>query len=299
MPHICYLDKAFTQRSEAMIEHIVSIIEEYQQQGFALTLRQLYYQLVSRDFVSNTQQEYKRIGGLVNDARYAGLIDWLAIEDRTRNLSRVTTWETPAQIMDAAWKGYALDPWQTQPYYIEVWVEKEALAGVVASACNPLRVPYFSCRGYTSASEMWLAGERFLQHTAQKCLILHLGDHDPSGLDMTRDIYDRLELFAGGRVDVKRIALNMDQIEEYNPPPNPAKVTDSRFVEYQREIGDESWELDALNPKTLSELIEEEVIKLVNPESWYASSEKEKGDKEKLRKAVDFVTDEGDEEVPV
>lgn len=81
----------------------------------------------------------------------------------------------------------------------------------------------------------------------ERRVILHLGDHDPSGIDMTRDISDRLELF-GADVEVKRIALNWDQIDEFTPPPNPAKLSDSRAGAYIAEYGDESWELDALEP---------------------------------------------------
>ena len=90
-----------------------------------------------------------------------------------------------------------------------------------------LRVPYFACRGYVSQSESFAAGVRFADHfrRRQTPIVFHLGDHDPSGIDMTRDNADRLHLFAGQRVEVRRLALNMEQIEEFNPPPNPAKET--------------------------------------------------------------------------
>ena len=96
--------------------------------------------------------------------------------------------------------------------------------------------------------------------------ILHLGDHDPSGIDMTRDNAERLADVFGGDVELKRIALNMDQIDEYAPPPNPAKVTDSRFEQYLLMYGAESWELDALEPSVINELIVNEVALLRDDE---------------------------------
>jgi hypothetical protein len=189
-----------------------------------LTLRQVYYQLVSRDLIENSEKSYKHIGNLVNNGRLAGLIDWQAIEDRTRTLRRLSHWETPSEIVESAANQYRRDLWEGQDRYCEVWVEKDALICIVEQAASRLDCPCFSCRGYTSQSEMWGAAMRFIEKSenSRECVLIHLGDHDPSGIDMTRDIRERLAMF-GASVDVKRIALNMPQIEEYNPPPNPAK----------------------------------------------------------------------------
>jgi len=122
-----------------------------------------------------------------------------------------------------------------------------------------LDVPYFACKGYVSASELWRAARRFkVRYRGQRVVVVHLGDHDPSGLDMTRDIFDRQDLF-GGRAKVNRIALNFDQVEQYGPPPNPAKVTDSRAAGYIAEYGRSSWELDALEPRVMRDLIADTV----------------------------------------
>lgn len=221
---IAYIEKRFSTERYKLIEICNAIIETYQAQGYKLTLRQLYYQLVARDLIENTERSYKRIGDLVNDGRMAGLIDWLAIEDRGRNLMALSHWESPVDIIRSARYGYRVDKWAGQPYRPEVWVEKAALEGVIAGVCNELDVPYFACRGYNSQSEEWAAARRLQRYydAGQTPIIFYLGDHDPSGLDMTRDHRDRLTLFMGG-VHVDRIALNMSQIEEYAPPPNPAK----------------------------------------------------------------------------
>lgn len=258
-----YIDKTFSAGSEHIIGQANEIIEDYQAQGFSLTLRQLFYQFVSRALIPNQQSEYKRLGSIINDARLAGLIDWLAIEDRTRNLEALAHWSSPADIVNSAVNSYRRDHWEEQRNYVEVWIEKDALTGVIADICDELDVAYFSCRGYTSQSEMWAASQRLLDHAryrSQKVTIFHLGDHDPSGLDMTRDIQDRLDLFTDTMAEVERLALNMDQIRRYDPPPNPTKMTDSRAAQYRTKYGDDSWELDALEPRVMSSLIEDAVF---------------------------------------
>jgi hypothetical protein len=274
MPKICYRPKRFSHSSQALIDQCNDIIAEYAEQGFVLTLRQLYYQLVSRDIIENKTTEYSRVGSIVNQARLAGLIDWKAIEDRTRSLKALSHWAGPAQIVETCSEQFDVDMWADQEFRPEVWIEKDALVGVIDEVCRFLDVPYFSCRGYTSQSEMW-AGAMRLQYwvkegrdgRGQTPVVFHLGDHDPSGKDMTRDIRDRLQLFMGG-IRLERLALNMDQIRKYGPPPNPAKTTDSRYKAYIVEFGESSWELDALEPRVIAGLIRRAVTGLVDREKW-------------------------------
>lgn len=284
MPKINYVNKRFTAESILTINQANEIIELYEQQGYSLTLRQLYYQFVSRALLANSQREYKRLGGIINDARLAGYIDWEAIEDRTCELRGLAHWNSPADIIEACTSQFRVDRWIAQPYRVEVWIEKEALAGVFERVCGQLDVPYFSCRGYTSQSEMWRAAERLRAYemASYETLILHFGDHDPSGIDMSRDIEDRLRIF-GCSAEVKRIALNLDQVERYRPPPNPTKVTDSRAQSYIRQFGHESWELDALDPATLSELVLREVDRVRDSEAWSESENRERVGRSKLR----------------
>ena len=262
----CYVEKRFHGASLALIEKANEIIETYKADGYDLTLRQLYYQFVSRGIIDNRQREYDRLGSVINDARLAGLVDWDSIVDRTREFEQLAHWDSPRDLVQAAAEQYRIDTRETQEHYIEVWVEKDALASVIEHACKPLDVGFLSCRGYVSQSTMWASAERFKNkersHTAH---IIHLGDHDPSGIDMTRDIQERMKMFESD-VQVERIALTMDQVGEYNPPPNPAKITDSRYEIYANEYGDESWELDALDPSILNQLITAAVRKYTDEE---------------------------------
>ena len=286
MPVICYRKKNFGADRLDKIEKVNAIVNEYMEKGFELTLRMVYYQMVARGFIPNNMREYKNLGDVVNDGRLAGLIDWTAIVDLTRELNDLSHWESPSSIIDAVSKQYRIDKWSDQEHRIEVWAEKDAVKGVILPACQRLDIPFFSCRGYTSQSEMWEAAMRLRRHidNGQQPLILHLGDHDPSGKDMTRDITDRLAEFAGREIEINRLALNMDQIRQYNPPPNPAKITDSRATAYIAEFGQESWELDALTPEVMAALIETAVMAVRDEEKWDAAVAEENEQREQLVK---------------
>lgn len=272
---IAYIEKNFAASTWEVIDRANRIIAEYEEQGFTLTLRQLYYQFVRRNWVANKQKEYKRLGSIISDGRLAGMIDWDAIEDRTRSLSRLPHWDDPSDIVRAISRQFRVDMWQYQDDYVEVWIEKEALANVFERVCNKWDVPFFSCRGYPSQSSVWEASQRMIyKWDNRKAIhILHFGDHDPSGIDMTRDIRDRMELF-DAEVTVHRIALNMAQVKENSPPPNPAKLSDSRAHGYIKKFGRDSWELDALEPQMLADLVETNVQKLINHGQWDDDTER-------------------------
>lgn len=288
MPKIAYIEKNFQGKTLATIKTANRIVEEYVAQGFDLTLRQLYYQMVARGYIENSERSYKNLGNVINDARLAGLLDWNHIVDRTRNLRQNGHFRDPSHIMKAAVNSYAVDKWARQPNRLEVWVEKDALIGVIEVPCQRLDIPYFAARGYTSQSEMWEAARRLQKwlDNGQTPVILYLGDHDPSGMDMTRDVIDRLALFAGG-ISVDRLALNWNQVEQYSPPPNPAKLTDSRAEAYIAEFGLSSWELDALDPTTLAGLIEDAVEQFQDPDLWEEAVEEEEEGLRLLREAAD------------
>lgn len=365
MPRLFYSKKKFNDEKLGMIHKVNALVIEYQRQGYRLTLRQIYYRLVASNAfppgrkyrsvggkwiadpengTNNAEPNYKWLGEILGDARMAGLIDWNAIEDRTRELAGVSHWGSPADIIRACHHSFRLDKWDTQQFRCEVWVEKDALEGIAKQAANGQDVDAFSCRGYGSLSSLWEAAQRLYKYVkaGQRPVIIHLGDHDPSGVDMTRDITERLNLFLetdwlrqrmpkvdnvtrgtiwsdiedhfrdthgkvakslieddlikqrmkhpeggtyGMPVQIIRVALNMDQIEKYNPPPNPAKSTDSRFKSYQDKYGDESWELDALEPSVLDDLITTTIARYRNDTAFTLREKDEEGDRDNLKKA--------------
>jgi hypothetical protein len=284
---IGYEDWNPTGDSLALVDTAEQICEEYAAKGYDLTLRQLYYQFVARGFIPNHQRSYKRLGSVIDRARKAGLLDWDYIVDRTRNLRGYTTYTSPADLVREMEGQFHVDLWEDQDYMVEVWVEKEALAGVIARASLAYGVDYFSCRGYVSQSELHAAAlrHRAYEDAGKRVVVVHLGDHDPSGIDMTRDIQDRLRLF-GAHTVVNRIALNLNQVEEFNPPPNPAKLTDSRVGGYIERFGSKSWELDALDPETLAGLIKKEITDFVDPDAFNIRVDIQKEGRAQLRKVA-------------
>ncbi len=304
----CYVPKKFNEQHAWIIQWADRILTEMMEDGYVLTLRQLYYQFVARALIPeswadeeynaarglppgtvNTDRSYKRLGGIITKARRAGLLDWDTMEDRTRNRSYQSAWTDPHGILETAYKMYHVDLWEGQEQRVEVWIEKDALVGVIHNVCRENDTPYFSCRGYTSDTEMRSAAERFIENFevhGQETVILHLGDHDPSGIDMSRDICDRLRMFMEYHADhltVKRIALTMDQIRQFNPPPNPAKLSDARANKYIARYGSSSWELDALDPHYMSQLIQDAVDEEKDATTWLARCSEQEEQREQLK----------------
>lgn len=295
----CYRRMEFKDDKLLMIRQAADICERYERQGIPMSLRQLYYQFVSNNLFENSESSYNKLKAAVSDGRIAGLISWTAIEDRGRNLMGLTHMTSPNDALQRALDTYSIDKWATQPFRCEVWVEKQALEDVVGLICNKLEVDFFSCKGYNSQSEQWRAGQRFADYVrkGQKPIVFHLGDHDPSGLDMTRDNRERIELFAGVPVQVVRLALNMNQIEQYDPPPNYAKMSDSRYAGYRNKYGEESWELDALEPSVIQALISDAVLKVRDQKAWDEATAQQVEDKMFLEALVEHGTFPGDPRV--
>lgn len=288
-----YIDIKYTPEVKAVLRQATSIIEEYESQGMSLTLRQLYYQFVTRNWIANKQEEYNRLGRIINNGRLTGHISWTALEDRGRSLMGYTTFDSPQQAISNAKREYKIDRWANQPYRPEVWVEKQAMEGVLSSICGELRVDFFCTKGYNSQSEQWRAGRRMAQYIqkGQRPIIFHLADHDPSGFDMTIDLTSRFEMFVGMPVIVQRIALNSDHIHKYSPPPNPAKETDSRFKEYEKRTGtDQSWELDSLEPSVIRGIIRDAVTMVRDPKLWDEMAEQESDDMRVLEAIIEELT---------
>jgi hypothetical protein len=258
---------------------------------------------VSRDVVPNKSEEYNKLSKLLKEGRMGGIVDWDAIEDRLRVPKKPSSFNSPKEILEVATKQFALPRMDGQTTYIEVWVEKDALSGVLSRVTQPYHIPILVNRGYSSASAMHDAYERFedaIKKSAKKIKILYLGDFDPSGVDMLRDIEERIcEFFLGKRggfekwmvtserpngkkkkrscsyhpdlwrqickekygidFEIISIALTQEQIQEHEPPPNPAKITDPRHAKFSIEHGDTSWEVDALPPEVLNQILTDSI----------------------------------------
>lgn len=314
-----FINRNFRGESLKWVQKITAICEAYRRQGYRLSVRQIYYQLVAHHGLANLERSYKNMASLISDARMAGLIDWNMVEDRGRETIENNHWTSPASILRASAEQFRYRLWDTQPYHVEVMVEKAALEGVLQPVCAQLDIPFTSNRGYSSSSALYEVGQRLGEalDNGKKVQILYLGDHDPSGLDMTRDVYERLGVFSHfleydpndpeatptetGNYDedafsVERLALNMDQVRRYSPPPNPAKMSDSRAEGYVQEFGYESWELDALDPSVLARLVRDHVANITDDDAMEKAIQRQDRARERLADFAAQIEAEEEEE---
>lgn len=306
MPILAYKKHRFNKRTTDILDKANSIIAEYSSQGLVMSLRQLYYQFVARGLAPNQKQFYKNLSYLLVEARMCGLCDWTAIEDMTRFLRERQHFDDPADAIDWIIDQYGEDLWLDQTKRFEVWIEKDSLIGTIDQVCEDLDVGYFACRGYSSATELWKASQRLIDYPQDDVTVIHMGDFDPTGLDATRDIQNKLNIFTGGTVKVKRIALTKAQIRKHRAPPFEAKIKDSRYKAYVAQHGDTCWELDSLPPDKLAGLVRETIEPHIIKSRMKKAKEAQEENRERLRMIgqhqeswgmladIDFYKDETD-----
>jgi len=342
---------------------IISVVDAYRKQGYRLTLRQLYYQLVAKEYIPNHDKVYKRLGKVLDDLRYSGQIDWDSIEDRGRVPHLPYFNDGIDDAVKDAIRHFRLDRQKNQDRVVEVWTEKDAISGILKRVTNRYHVRLVVNKGYSSSTAMHKAYERFAGYLneGKKVSVLYFGDHDPSGLDMIRDIesrilfflqkgdlysedgwdwwnrvveedvwdfrqmveemiekddkyyklievYDRdfndreMELFdeAVFRTYIREeeifkvvpVGLTMEQIEDFDPPPNPAKLTDPRAKWYVRKFGGVSWEVDALEPTVMTKIVEEAIEEAIEIQKYLDIMDNERKQKSKLELLVNKINEE-------
>lgn len=277
--------EGFYSHTASLVLAAVGILQEYQ--SMRLTIRQLYYQMVSRGYIYNSLKAYQNFDSLLVKAREKDIIPWDTFEDRARrfivnedhpvNIEERDPVDTAVwQIEDAAIPrdGYGLPRWYGQPNYIEIWVEKDALAGFIEPITLREDVPLVVSRGYTSYTFKQEALKRFLNAQSQEkeAILLYLGDLDPSGWDIYQVLKDEFEPEG---IAVSRLALLPEQVVNLNLPPCPIKDTDSRANGFRTRfpgLGNDCYELDALPPDRLISLVQSS-IKSVFDEAVYEERE--------------------------
>ena len=269
-------------RNRDLLDTLLEIVDEYQRQRLKLTVRQLHYQLVSRGAIVNTAKQYSGLVDLVKNARMAGLLDWDAIEDRGRAIRSPFFHASPAEAIKTAALIYKRDRLEGQDRIIEVWVEKAALSGVLLDVCYEYGAGLFAARGYSSATSFWDFRNRMLEDDREP-VILYLGDLDPSGEQMTEDVENRASLLYGDDVEVERLALNPDQVQAYDLIPQPAKTSDSRARAFIERNGTECYELDALPPRALIQIVRDGIESYLDMPGYESALAREEADREVMQ----------------
>lgn len=253
----------FTQANLERIAIVKSIFEEFAEYK-PLTLRQVFYQLVSREIIENTKSQYTQLSGLLKYARLGGLIAWEDMEDRSRKHTAEATYTGSLPYVlkatESLFQSYRINKMHGQEKYLEVWIEKDALSTLFSQAVSPYCIPLTVCRGYSSVSFLHNFKERVIQNRkeGQEAVCLYFGDFDPSGVNMLKAMQETIEEELGIKgVNFKRIALTPEQIEEHNLPHSPEalKEADTRAKKHIEAFGHLAVELDALSPQVLTDLI--------------------------------------------
>lgn len=348
--------KKWSIGKELLCAKIVQTISRYAAEGYRLSLRQLYYQLVAGDVIPNDDTVYKKLSAVLDDLRYSGVVDWDAIEDRVRipyNVYMTDNYQTGIRDLLGQYKRNRM---KYQTNIVEIWSEKDAISNILKRVTERYTIPVMVNRGYSSSSAMHNAYQRIADYilAGKNFHLYYFGDHDPSGLDMIRDIEQRIVFFlvngnksskikkivgswinwyadsefrdwhlvemellsesdckeinidferasdsakANYRTAIARlffkekdifkvvpIGLTMEQIEEFDPPPNPAKITDSRAKWYINKFGNMSWEVDALNPQDMARIVEEKILESIDVDEYDRVIAEEEADKTALKK---------------
>lgn len=298
----------WTTTKEEVVKHIVQVVTQYAKLGYSLTLRQLHYQFVKSNWIVNHQTSYKKLGTILDDCRYGGVIDWDAIVDRGRQPYIPYSVDSIEEALEDAVKYYRRNRQDDQERIVEVWTEKDALSDIIKRSTEKYHVRLCVNKGYTSSSAIYGAYERILEYfdNDKPVTILYIGDHDPSGLDMVRDIQERLYfMLQKGRreiedpedwLTIRHIALTTAQVREYNLPPNPTKMTDTRSEGYIAVHGHTCWEVDALDPETLTAIIEENIEDVIDMDTYEETVKEERAQAVKIRSLVNNLNKDEDEE---
>lgn len=262
-------------------ERIIALAYEILAAENPMTVRQVYYQLVSRQVIKNNRSQYQAVCNALVAARQEGAIPWEWIEDRLRRPRSVNMWGGLSDFADTAVKAYRRNVWETQPTYFETWLEKDALSGVFEDVLRPYGVTLNVGRGYDGWDSIHNASERLNSDDT----ILYFGDFDPSGEDMVRSLGERLGFF-GCCPDIVKCALAADDITHYNLPPDFAKKTDTRAASFIAKHGDISVELDALPLRVLRERLTREVTSRLDMIAWRAVKQQESTERAALERML-------------
>jgi hypothetical protein len=304
--HLKTLDDNFRGPNRTILApKIVDVIEDLRPYH-PLTVRQVYYQLVAKEIIENKQAEYKRVSSVLTKLRKLDIVSWSAIIDRSRRLipkrGVVNVEDHIADNMAYLFDGYSRCLVQNQENYIEVWTEKDALAGIFQDVVRPYCCRVGICRGMPSATyiESYAVRARAAERRGQEPMILYFGDLDPTGLRIPVAIEQSLEKDHGVYVRMERIALWPQQVGEYDLPfnPNATKTADPNYRWYcQQGLGAYSVELDALHPEYLTMLIEDALVEHLDTEDMDCQRDIQTRERQILKelklKFIDVCHEEG------
>jgi hypothetical protein len=274
------------RRTKALIGDVRAAIYEVLAEANPQTVRQVFYALTVRGVIKKAEGEYQRtVIRLPTEMREAGQIPFEWIADNTRWMRKPRTYTGLDACLKNTSRFYRRDLWAAMPVYVEVWCEKDALAGVLLEETEPYDVPLMVAKGYASVTFLWGAA-RAIEARGKPAHIYHFGDLDPSGVDAARDIEAKLRRYAPeAEIHFSRPAVTREQVEAWNLPSRPTKTTDTRAKKF---VGT-SVELDAIPVQKLRDLARECIEQHVDQEQLAILRVAETSERETLARWVEIV----------
>lgn len=272
------------KQSLELLDQVQKIIASY---DFALTLRQIYYQLVAKQIIPNKQSYYHKLSRLCVMGRDEEILSEEGFADRLREIDKLSSWLDLNNFMDTVKNSYCKDKWQNQDSYLEIWTEKDALRSVITGITYKYDVILMVARGQLSRTEIYRTAKRYKAQSDKKCYLYYCGDFDPSGLSIYNSIKERLDNF-GIFINYERIALTEEQIKKYKLPSDPAKQSDPNYNKFVNLYGsDMVVELDSLPPDVLRNIIEYCILINIDMSLLAQVQEKERTEKVSLNKFIE------------
>ncbi len=284
------------------MQHLRERLAEITEANQPATVRQVFYRAVSEGLIPKSEATYKTtVVRLLGDMRLSGRIPFHWIADGTRWVRKPTTFDSIEDALQQTARLYRRALWSDQDVRIEVWLEKEALAGVIVQETEKYDVPLYVTRGYASLSYLYAAAQAIASRQ-QSTHIYYFGDLDPSGLDIARNVEARLREFVctmpalnqetaerwchnrffdiprDAGLHFHRIAVTEAQVEEYGLLTRPTKQTDSRSAKFSGE----SVEVDAIDPPTLRELVTDAIVQHIDQDALDVVEAAERSEREIL-----------------
>ena len=247
-----------TRRSKAEIEALREALTDLLVEDHPMSVRQVFYQMVTRGAIDKTEAEYRgTVCRLLAEMRRAKRIPYTWLADSTRWMRKGTTFDTMEEALRLTAETYRRSLWTNADAYVEVWLEKDALAGVLYPVTNEYDVPLMVTRGYPSLSFLASSADA-IAYQDRPCYLYYLGDHDPSGVDIPRAVEAGLrDMAPDAEIHFERVAVNLDQILSLDLPTRPTKKTDSRAKNFTGE----SVEVDAIPAAELRRLVHNRIVR--------------------------------------
>lgn len=278
------------RRTKAAVMDLKASLKAICEEYGLITIRQLFYQAVSRGLVEKTEKQYKRVCDFTTAMRKSGELDMDLIVDPTRAEKVIPQWFNLAEYVEVIRQSYRINYWDYAPEFVQVWLEKEALSSIIRPVCDDYGVGLWVTRGYSSVTLLSKGSDQLAAKTANgiPCKIVQFGDHDPSGKDIGRNINEeliRLTALKGGQPDLinyERVSLTADQVAAWGLPTRPTKASDSRAKNFKGP----STELDALPPDQLSDLVRQTILDQIDISLWNQIQDRQRQDEATINALV-------------